>query len=214
MIHKQLSVLLLPLLVLLTSCTESETTSAVEENELSDEELNFTPESQALSASSDNFETIEWDALIPADDLEALLSPPEYLDDIVDGSLEDSLERKIEGAFDPSTDPYQQALVSTKVITEMNGKRVKIPGFIVPIETNEDKLVTEFFIVPYFGACLHMPPPPPNQIIYATYPQGVEQPTLYEPFWLSGELKTEITTNDIAQSAYEMRIASYELYTD
>lgn len=202
----------------LVACSE-QPTAQIEKNqaehtnsELSDEELNYTP--PANSKVIDEFETIEWEALIPKDVLEALLTPPDYINDIADGSLEDNLERQIEDAFEQPDDPYQQALVSTKVIPEMDGKRVRIPGFIVPIETNEDKLVTEFFIVPYFGACLHMPPPPPNQIIYATYPQGVEQPTLFEPFWLSGELKTETTTNDIAQAAYEMRVVHYQLYEE
>lgn len=213
------SFLLLLLTFLVTACSEPVTTEKnndVEEqmtSELSDDELNYTP-AESHTSTSDSFETIEWEALIPKDVLEVLLTPPDYINNIVDGSAEDNFEQQIEDAFNQPDDPYQQALTSTKVISEMDGKRVRIPGFVVPIETNEDQLVTEFFIVPYFGACLHMPPPPPNQIIYATYPQGVEQPTLYEPFWLSGELKTEITTNDIAQAAYEMRVVSYELYTE
>ena len=96
------------------------------------------------------------------------MTPPDYINEIEDGSLEDNFEQQIADAFDKPDDPYSRALVSTNVIAEMDGARVRIPGFIVPIETNEDKLVTEFFIVPYFGACLHMPPPPPNQIIYAS----------------------------------------------
>lgn len=207
-------------LALLTACSEApkpsqtKTQSEQPSSELSDDEMNIEAPAQRQLTTTDTFETIEWEALIPSDVLEALLTPPDYINDIAEGSLEDNFEKQIEGAFNQSDDPYQQALTSTKVIPEMDGKRVRIPGFIVPIETNEDKLVTEFFIVPYFGACLHMPPPPPNQIIYASYPQGVEQPTLYEPFWLSGELKTELVTNDIAQAAYEMRVVNYELYEE
>lgn len=207
------------LLVFLTSCSEPANPEQKEikqlqtPSELSEQELNYTPV-ELQTAAEDKFEDVEWDDLIPSDILEALLTPPEYINNIVDGSLEDNFEQQINEVFEPSDDPYQQALTSTKVIPEMDGKRIKIPGFIVPIETNEDNLVTEFFIVPYFGACLHMPPPPPNQIIYATYPQGVEQPTLFDPFWLSGELNTQLTTNDIAQAAYEMRVVNYELYTE
>lgn len=205
---------------LATACSDPKTTaqppSASEptSSELTEEELNIAPPEMTKKGDTDNFETIEWEALIPSDVLETLLTPPDYINNIADGSMEDTFERQIEDAFNQPDDAYQQALVSTKVIPEMDGKRVRIPGFVVPVETNEDNLVTEFFIVPYFGACLHMPPPPPNQIIYAHYPQGVNQPTLYEPFWLSGELKTQITTNDIAQAAYEMRVVSYELYEE
>ncbi len=48
---------------------------------------------------------------------------------------------------------------------QLAGKRVSIPGFMVPLEDDLDK-VTEFLLVPYSGACIHVPPPPPNQIVY------------------------------------------------
>ncbi len=55
-----------------------------------------------------------------------------------------------------------------KVRNELNGSKVKIPGFVIPLE-GDDKAVTEFLLVPYFGACIHVPPPPPNQIIYVKF---------------------------------------------
>lgn len=201
-------------LFFLTACEPKKevNSEAIDSSQLSQQELNIEAPEASIADSSSEFKEIDWDALIPEADLQALMTPPDYINEIEDGSLEDNFEKQIADAFDKPDDAYSRALVSTNVIAAMDGARVKIPGFIVPIETNEDKLVTEFFIVPYFGACLHMPPPPPNQIIYAFYPQGVEQPNLYEPFWLSGELKTEVKTNDLAQAAYVMRVASYELY--
>ncbi|HTU52118.1 MAG TPA: DUF3299 domain-containing protein, partial [Acidobacteriaceae bacterium] len=50
-------------------------------------------------------------------------------------------------------------------ILALSGKRVSIPGFMVPLEDDLD-VVTEFLLVPYAGACIHVPPPPPNQIVY------------------------------------------------
>ncbi len=201
-------------LFFLTACEQKKevNSEAIDGSQLSEQELNIEASEASIADSNSEFREIDWDALIPEADLQALMTPPDYINEIEDGSLEDNFEQQIADAFEQPDDPYSRALVSTNVIAEMDGARVRIPGFIVPIETNDDKLVTEFFIVPYFGACLHMPPPPPNQIIYASYPQGVEQPNLYEPFWLSGELKTELKTNDLAQAAYVMRVASYELY--
>ena len=46
--------------------------------------------------------------------------------------------------------------------TELEGKIVKIPGFIVPLDVAKDGTVSEFFLVPYFGACIHVPPPHPT----------------------------------------------------
>jgi len=203
------------LFIFIGGCAEPDRKESQQTNsELTDEELNIMPEGQVVHSSSAEFETIDWDYLIPEDDLAALMTPPDYISEIKEGSLEDTFERQIETAFDPSTNPYQQALVSTKVIAEMDGQRVKLPGFVVPISVNEQQLVTEFFIVPYFGACLHMPPPPPNQIVYGSYPQGLVQPSLYEPFWLSGQLKTQVYENDMALAAYEMRVVAYERHTE
>ena len=51
--------------------------------------------------------------------------------------------------------------------------------------------VTEFFLVPYPGACIHVPPPPPNQIVLVRYPQGLKLTDIYTPLWVSGTLKIE-----------------------
>ena len=61
-----------------------------------------------------------------------------------------------------------QQSANAPVNTELDGKQVKIPGFIVPLDVAKDGTVSEFFLVPYFGACIHVPPPPPNQIVYVT----------------------------------------------
>ncbi len=79
---------------------------------------------------------------------------------------------------------------------------------------NEEQLVTEFFLVPFFGACIHYPPPPPNQIIYVTSKEGVAQQNLYDPYWVEGMLTTIITENEVAVSAYAMNVDNIELYEE
>ena len=59
-----------------------------------------------------------------------------------------------------------------RVRLDLNDEDVRIPGFIVPLEYKESEIVTRFLLVPYFGACIHEPPPPPNQTIYAVYEPG------------------------------------------
>ena len=162
----------------------------------------------------DGIKTIEWTDLIPEQDLEALLNPPDYITEIEDGSAEDQISSEIKNTIAAaSDDAYQQALVSTNVKAEMDGKKVRIPGFIVPLEFNEEQGVTQFFLVPFFGACIHVPPPPPNQIILVDYPKGLQLEALYDPFWISGKLSTTITENEMATSAYSIKMDRYEPYS-
>jgi hypothetical protein len=166
------------------------------------------------------FKTVEWTELMPEEDLVALSNPPDYLNDVEDGGFEDQISDQLQNTFDLATesttaeDNYQRALMSTSVVPELDGTSIRIPGFIVPIEFNDNQTITRFFLVPYFGACIHVPPPPPNQIIFVNYPKGLKLEALYDPFWISGVLKTSLQANDLATSAYTMDMVKYELYRE
>ncbi|WP_158768385.1 DUF3299 domain-containing protein [Paraglaciecola sp. L1A13] len=156
---------------------------------------------------SDNYQEIEWIALMPKDDLDALMNPPEYLSDIADGSEQDSVAAfNNKEADDANTKRFQKALISTRVIESYANKRIRIPGFIVPLESDASQRITEFFIVPYFGACLHMPPPPPNQIIHSQTQQGIKLDSLYDPFWFEGTLVIDTKENALGTSAYRLKL--------
>jgi hypothetical protein len=172
-------------------------------------------ESSAADSPTVEFRTIEWTDLIPPKILQILENPPQYVTDMEDGSALDQISSQISNSIAAaSDDPYQQALVSTEVRGEMDGARVRLPGFIVPVEFDEEQTITQFFLVPYFGACLHMPPPPPNQIVLVNYPQGLQLQGLYTPFLVSGEISTTVSENDMATSAYSMKLQEYELYEE
>ncbi len=169
----------------------------------------------AVSADAQSYEDIDWTELMPAEDLSALLNRPAFLDDIADGSAQDSLDnfqqRQLE---DEQAQQYQAALSSTRVIQGFDGKAIRIPGFIVPLAQNEDKEVTRFFIVPYFGACLHMPPPPPNQILYVESEQGITLENLYDPYWFEGIVSIEQKEDAMGTSAYSLSLDNYALYEE
>lgn len=169
-----------------------------------------------LTDQSDSaFKTLEWDDLMPADDLDALLNPPEYLYDFEDGSADDEITSQLANAVNSAiNDRYQQALVSTRIVPEMDGRNIRLPGFVVPLEFDDEQTITEFFLVPYFGACIHSPPPPPNQIIYVRAPKGIQLEALYDPFWISGKISTKLVENYMATAAYSMEMQSYEDYTE
>ncbi|WP_236559678.1 DUF3299 domain-containing protein [Colwellia sp. 20A7] len=162
-----------------------------------------------------DFMTADWLDLIPEDDLDALLNPPDYLDEIVDGSEADKLNDTFKNEIEKSSnDRYQQALVSTRIKPVVNNAPIKIPAFIVPLGFDDEQKVTQFFMVPYYGACIHLPPPPPNQTIFVNYPKGLELESLYDAYWVSGIIKTSLVENETAIAAYSMDVHAIEFYTE
>lgn len=104
--------------------------------------------------------------------------------------------------------------VTEQVRPELNRQEVRIPGYIVPLEFDEERRVTKFLLVPYFGACIHEPPPPPNQTIYAEFASGVTLGAIFDPFWIEGRMHTSTVVRDIATASYSMDIAKVEPYTE
>ena len=79
---------------------------------------------------------------------------------------------------------------ATAVVPELDGQRVKLPGYLLPLEF-EEKKVTEFLLVPWFGACIHTPPPPPNQIVLVTVEEGYDSQEQFAPVWVWGEMQVK-----------------------
>ena len=129
-----------------------------------------------------------------------------YLMEIEDGSPEDQIGGEIQNQLMENSDSrYQQALVSTRVMPEMDGQSIRIPGFVVPLEFDDEQVITEFFFVPTLALVFTNPPPPPNQIIYVNAPQGLTLEYLSDPFWISGTLSTKLVENDMASAAYSLK---------
>lgn len=106
----------------------------------------------------------------------------------------------------------EQSLVG-RVRQELNGSMVKIPGFVIPLE-GDDKTITEFLLVPYFGACIHVPPPPPNQIIYVKFEKGAPIQQLWDVIYIVGKLKTETINSELAETGYLIEGVRLEEYDD
>ncbi|MDY0936648.1 DUF3299 domain-containing protein [Pseudomonas viridiflava] len=100
------------------------------------------------------------------------------------------------------------------VVKALDGKQVRLPGYIVPLEVSEEGRVIEFLLVPYFGACIHVPPPPANQIVHVTSELGVKVDELYQPYWIEGPMQTKSSSSELAEAGYQMqadKIFVYEL---
>lgn len=98
------------------------------------------------------------------------------------------------------------------VVKDLDGKKIRVPGYVVPFDFSADAKHKEFLLVPYFGACLHTPPPPPNQIILVKSETAATIDNLYDPVWLEGTLKTGEFMNDLGNSAYELNLSKLEPY--
>jgi uncharacterized protein len=101
---------------------------------------------------------------------------------------------------------------SSAIRAELGGKLVKIPGFIVPLNISSEGWVSEFFLVPYFGACIHVPPPPPNQIVYVKMEKGFRLHSIYDPKWITGTLNSQTKSLPMASAAYSMTAQRVEAY--
>ncbi|WP_041522209.1 DUF3299 domain-containing protein [Gilvimarinus agarilyticus] len=164
---------------------------------------------------SKDYQTIEWPDLMPPEDLEALLNRPDWIDEVPEGAAADEMPPAGEGLEGlPDDDPYSRALRSAKTVPEYNDKAIRIPGFVVPLRFDDDQRITEFLLVPFFGACIHLPPPPPNQVIYAKFKEGIILEALYDPFWVSGTLSIELVETDLSQAAYQMSVDEMALYEE
>ena len=99
-----------------------------------------------------------------------------------------------------------------RVRLDLNEEDVRIPGFIVPLEYKEQEIVTRFLLVPYFGACYHEPPPPPNQTIYAVFEPGYELEEIWQPVWIEGTISANRVEEDLATASYSVSATAIEPY--
>ncbi len=145
---------------------------------------------------------LEWDNLMPAGfNLDSVFAQSEAL-----GSLDD-MDPKAEQALGE----MMSALQSAPVVTALDGKMIKLPGFVVPLE-GDGETVSSFFLVPYFGACIHVPPPPSNQIVYVNYEPGVKVSNLYDAIWVTGKLTISTKTHELGTAGYALEAFVIEPY--
>lgn len=94
----------------------------------------------------------------------------------------------------------------------LNGLSVKLPGYTVPFDFSPNAEITEFLLVPYYGACLHAPPPPPNQTIYVKTTTPIRITDLAQAVWVRGTLQTETQETELAGAAYTLVLDDLEDY--
>ena len=98
-----------------------------------------------------------------------------------------------------------------EVVTEWVGDRVRLPGYVVPLDFDGSK-VTGFLLVPYMGACIHVPPPPPNQIVYVHTKEPIEIDEIFEAVYATGTFEADMISTELAQVGYRIVDAAVEPY--
>lgn len=124
-----------------------------------------------------------------------------------------SIPTVLQGLFDhdESAPLFTEQPQSTGVRADWNGKTVRLPGFIVPIDYSGTG-VTAFILVPFVGACVHVPPPPANQLVFVTTPEPYESKGLYEPVSVIGKFAVSSLTTHLAEVGYALAADRIEPY--
>ncbi|MHB0765750.1 DUF3299 domain-containing protein [Stutzerimonas sp. NM35] len=151
---------------------------------------------------------LDWLELMPEEDRQALEAMPEIEHDSpeADGFSDQGGLKQSEG--------LPAVMYSAKTVPALDGRSIRLGGYPVPLESDSRGRSIEFFLVPYPGACIHVPPPPPNQIVLVRYPQGIALEDIYAPLWVDGTLDIEPVSNDMADAAYALSAERVELVAE
>jgi len=149
------------------------------------------------------FKTITWDELVPKD-----WDPMKEFKDLDMGLLNDGDPRATQ-MMKKMRDVWDNAPTNPALI----GQGVRIPGFVVPLEESKDGL-KEFLLVPYFGACIHSPPPPANQIIHVLPKSPAKGLRSMDAVWISGTLATLRTDSYMGAASYRIEAMTVEPYAE
>jgi hypothetical protein len=141
------------------------------------------PVAPEKAVEGDGYAELDWLKMMPKEDLEALKNP---------APVQHIGNRRM------------QQFGTFNTVAAVTGTKIKLPGYVVPIESDDQGRMTEFFFVPFFGACIHVPPPPPNQLVFARLAKPVKTPEIWDPYWLRGELRIDTVKNSLGGSAYTM----------
>jgi hypothetical protein len=100
---------------------------------------------------------------------------------------------------------------NVELVTDWVGDRVRLPGYVVPLDFHGSR-VTGFLLVPYMGACIHVPPPPPNQIVYVHTREPIEIDEIFEAVYAVGTFEADLISTELAQVGYRIVDATVEPY--
>ena len=124
------------------------------------------------------------------------------------------VEKYNKGELDQSQIMSYITKLMNQVQPELNNTYVKMPGYLVPLNLTRNQMATEFLLVPSQGACIHTPPPPPNQTVYLTIKEGMKVTEAASiPYWITGKLTTQKKTSEYTDALYSMQVEEVVKYS-
>ena len=148
------------------------------------------------------YKTTSWDALMPKN-----WDPVASMKSLNLGIMQDGDPRTI-----AALEELKRQWNNAPIEPGLDGAKIRIAGFLIPLDAEGEKL-HEFLLVPYFGACIHTPPPPANQVIHVTLATPAKGHQMMEAIWVNGTMHTGSTDTAMGTSGYSMDGVSVARYT-
>lgn len=153
--------------------------------------------------SDGGFKEVAWESLIPKD-----WDPMAPFKGLKLEKLQDDDPRAVEALW-----KAKKYWKNAPIDPSMDGAAIRIPGFVVSLE-REGEALKEFLLVPYFGACIHVPPPPANQIIHVHSAKPIKDIRTMDAVWINGVLKVDHSDTMMGSAGYSMTSLKVEPYLD
>lgn len=154
-----------------------------------------------VAAEPTQYKELQWDALVPKG-----WDPAKAFRDQNIGLIDDS-DPKMQDMLKAMQAEWDNAPTNS----QLDGTAVKLPGYLVPLDSAKGDL-REFLLVPYFGACIHSPPPPANQIIHVVPAKPVKGFSAMDTVWVTGTLSLARQESEMGASGYRLAAASVARY--
>jgi hypothetical protein len=151
---------------------------------------------------ADTYQELRWEELAPKG-----WDPTKEFRSLDLGSLQDSDPRAME-ALQKLKDLFDNAPTEPALA----GRKLRLPGFAIPLEQKGDQ-VREFLLVPYFGACIHTPPPPANQIIHVVASKPVRLRSM-DTVWVNGTMSLQRADTPWGRAGYRLTLDRLEPYKE
>ena len=164
--------------------------------------------SNCAYAETQDLLTLGWEDLVPAS---AVVKNP--IDELSKEDYYALTDDQYQNLMEEYQTNLEQSMATAPIVSELDGKKVTLAGYAVPLDF-EAETVHEFLLVPYFGACIHVPPPPRNQTVYVQIENGTDLEGLWEAITVTGEMETTRISTDLAEAGYKIQASNVAPYTE
>ena len=161
----------------------------------------------SVNAENQDLLTLTWEDLIPES---AKIKNP--MDELTKEEYYALTDDEYQSIMEDYQAKLEHSIATASIVSELNGKVVTLSGYAVPLDFEAEK-VHEFLLVPYFGACIHVPPPPLNQTVFVRVENGTDLNGLWDAISVTGEMETTHISTDLAHAGYQIQADEIKSYS-